>query len=202
MRARAFLAVLAVAASAHSQDAQPPDGKKCLTEDQYGKVVEAIKELDGIKKSEMTGEFSEPLVIVHDWDGRVYVNGGDGKPLYLKVKVGTVDRTLAVQLPTSVFYREKPPDPMFRLRIRAQAGVLLPDVWKKSADKASFLDAGIGWDFFHIGPVNLAVHTGVSSAGGLVGVDLTKNWGLAAGYSLVYRDFHSGALVGTFFSFN
>lgn len=201
MRLRAALAASIVASSVQAQET-PVTPQKCLTEDQYGKVVDALKELDSIKKSEMTGEFSEPIVIVHDWNGRVYVNGGDGKPLHLKVKVGTIDRTLAVQLPTSVFYREKPPDPMFRLRIRAQAGILLPDVWKKGADKTSFLDAGVGWDFFHLGPVNLAIHTGVSSAGAGLGVDLTKNWGLTAGYSLVYRDFHSGALVGTFFSFN
>ena len=200
MRLRAALAASFIVSSVQAQEITAP--QKCLTEDQYKKIVEAIKELDSIKKSEMIGEFSEPIVIVHDWNGRVYVNGGDGKPLHLKVKVGTVDRTLAVQLPASVFYREKPPDPMFRLRIRAQAGVILPDAWKKDADRASFLEAGIGWDFFHLGPFNTAIHTGVSSAGIGLGVDLTKNWGLTAGYSLVYRDFHPGALVGTFFSFN
>lgn len=195
------VATALISKAVNGQECVPPPGGKCLTLDQYEKIKEALRELDEIKKSEMKGDFLDEIIIIHDWDGRVYVNGGSLKPLRVKVTLGTIDRTLAVTLPTSVAYREKPPDPMFRLRIRAQGGILLPDIWK-GGERMSFLDGGIGWDFFHIGPVNLDIYTGFSSAGPGIGLDISKNFGVRAGYSLIYRDFHSGVMVGSYFSFN
>lgn len=199
------LGFLSTSGNVYGQECVPPTGGKCLNQDQWEKVKEALSELDSIKKSEMTGEFQDSIKIISDWDGRVYVNGGDGKsgsPIRLNVRVGSINRTLALQLPVSVYYREKPPDPMFRIRIRAQGGLILPDLWKNTGDRTSFLDAGIGWDFFHLGPVNTYIHTGISSLGGGIGLDLTKNFGIFGGYTLVYRDFHSGVMLGTYFSFN
>jgi len=106
---------------------------------------------------------------------------------------------MQIQLPIRVYYRPKPPDPMFRLRLRAQAGILLPMIWK---DAKGGWDAGLSFDFFHVGDVNVAAYTGVRSAGGGVGLDLTRNFGPYVGYSLVYDGFASGVLAGAFFSFN
>lgn len=200
-----FAVLLLTSRNAYAEECVPPSGGKCLNDSQWSQVKEALKELDSIKKSEVSGQFLDSIEIVHDWDGRVYVNGGDGKtgkPIRMRVTLGTIDRTLSVTLPTNVYYRERPPDPMFRFRIRAQVGILLPNVWSGNGEKSSFMDAGVGWDFFHLGPVNLDVSTGISAVGAGVGFDFTKNWGIRAGYALTYRDFRSSAILGTYFSFN
>jgi hypothetical protein len=200
----AFFVLLALFPSAASaQDCVPPSGGKCLSADQFGSVKSALEELDGIKKAEMTGEVLDPVVIVHDWDERVYVNGGDGKPIRMRVRVGTVDRTLAVKLPTTVYYREKPADPMFRLRFRAQVGVLPVELYRTATGtKQQFWDAGFGLDFFHVGLVNLSLNVGAASSGLGLGFDLTKNFGLTVGYAAVYDGLRSGAFAGAYFSFN
>jgi len=167
-------------------------------------VKKALEELDRIHKAPAVITTEDKVVIIQDWDGRVYTNGGATNPLRFKLRVGdTVDRDFAMTLPTQVYYRPRPPEPMFRLRIRAQAGILVPQmVQSVGGDKQRFWDAGIGWDFFHLGPVNAALYTGVNSAGGGLGFDLTKNFGTYAGYSLVYDGLKSSVLTGVYFSFN
>lgn len=190
-------------AYAEEQPCVPPSGGKCLTADQYEAVKKALRELDDVHDSPAVLKVEQPVVIVQDWQGRVYVNGGDQKPIPVKLKIGQhIDRDLAVTLETRVFYREKPPDPMFRLRIRAQAGLLIPQLVKAVDEKQNFFDAGVGLDFFHLGPVNVSANLGVFSSGGGLGLDLTKNFGVLAGYALAYDGWKSGALGGVYFSFN
>lgn len=196
-----FIITFSILSSVRAEECVPPPGGKCLTEEQLNKVKEALKELDSIKKSEMKVDISRPVVIIRDWDGRVYVNGGEKKPVEMRVTVGTIDRTLAVEYPTVIYYRTKPPDPMFRLRIRAQAGALMPDVWKKKEDR-SYVDGGVGFDFFHLGPLNLDLYAGILSLGPGLGLDITRNFGARVGYSLVYKDLHSAVFTGAYFSFN
>lgn len=182
----------------------PPPGGKCLSKEQFDEVKKALEELDRIHKSPAVLTTDDKVLIVQDWDGRVYTNGGSTNPIRFKLKVGdTVDRDVAMTLPTQVYYRPRPPDPMFRLRIRAQAGLLVPQmVQSVGGDKQRFWDAGIGWDFFHLGPANLSLYTGVNSAGGGIGFDLTRNFGTYVGYSLVYDGLKSSLLTGVYFSFN
>ncbi|HEY8097920.1 MAG TPA: hypothetical protein VIE65_17825, partial [Methylobacter sp.] len=139
-----------------------------------------------------------------DWDDRVYINGGSKKPIQATLKLGdTINRDMEMTLPIKVYYREKPPDPMFRLRIRAQAGILVPELIHTLQGKNDpFWDAGIGWDFFHLNAVNIAAYTGIRSVGAGIGLDLTKNFGPYLGYSLKYDGFQSSLLTGIYFSFN
>lgn len=206
MRTAAFLLALLLPATALADDPPcvPPPGGKCLTAEQFEKVKQALRELDDIHDSPATLELKEPVVIVQDWQNRVYVNGGDKRPLPVKLRIGQyVDRDLAVTLETRVFYREKPPDPMFRLRIRAQAGLLVPQlVTAVGGERQNFFDGGAGLDFFHLGPVNVSANLGVFSSGGGVGLDITKNFGVLAGYAFVYDGLKSSVLAGTYFSFN
>jgi len=182
----------------------PPAGGKCLTKDQLDKVEQALKELDAIHKAPAVITTPDTITIIHDWQNRVFVNGGGASPVRLKLKLGdTVDRDMAVTLPTQVYFRPQPPDPMFRLRIRAQAGILVPQLLQTATgNKQSFWDAGIGWDFFHYNAVNVAVYTGVRSVGGGIGLDLTRNFGPYVGYSLVYEGLQSSVQTGIYFSFN
>lgn len=187
-----------------TQECIPPPGGKCLTKEQFDGVKQALEELDKIHKSPAVVTTKDKIVVVSDWDGRVYVNGGTTAPLRMSVRVGdTVDRDVLMTLPAVVNYRPKPPDPMFRLRIRAQVGILVPElIMTATGDKNAqfFVDGGIGWDFFHLGPVNVAAYTGVRSLGGGLGLDLTRNFGPYVGYSMVYDGWRSSVHTGVYFS--
>ena len=199
-----LLALLLLSGTAHADECVPPDGGACVTKEELDQIKEALRELQSIHEAQAQITIQDPVVIIHDWDGRVYVNGGDKNPLKMKLKLGdTIDRDMAATLPTQVYYRPKPPDPMFRLRIRAQAGILTPQIVDAiSGNSSKWWDVGIGWDFFHIDNVNLSLYTGIQSAGGGIGFDLTKNFGPYVGYSLVYEGFKSGAFAGVYFAFN
>lgn len=181
------------------------EGGICLSKEEKEKVKEALKELDEIHSS--PAELSiEPIIIIRDWENRVYINGQEKKPLKLKLKIGsTIERDLEVELPVKLSYREAPPPPMFRLRIRAQVGFLstpLVNLLDDSADISRVLDGGVGWDWFGISEFNSAVYTGVRSSGLQVGYDLTKNFGLTGGFHLMYDGFKGTGALQLYFSFN
>lgn len=200
----ALCAALLAAAPARADDCVPPEGGKCLDKQQLDSVKKAVKELDEIHSSPAVVTVEDPVVIVHDWDGRVYVSGGATKPVRMKLRIGsTVERDLAVTVPVQVYYRDKPPDPMFRLRIRAQAHVLPFEAFREDElGRRRFWDAGVGWDFFHLGDFNVSAFTGVYSAGAGLGWDVTRNFGVYAGYSLLYDGFRSSLATGVYMSFN
>ena len=177
---------------------------KCLSPQQLTAVETALKELQDIHSSVMTVDQKDPIKIVEDWDGRVYVNGGSTKPIQMRVQVGQyVDRTLDVTLKTEVYYAPKPPDPMFRSRVRAELGILLPQLTQTvSSGDNKYFDYWLALDFFHIDWFNVSVNAGVQSMSSGVGVDITKNFGLTTGYALTYSGFKSNIFFAGYFSFN
>jgi len=204
-KGRIPMLVLAMSTPALAQDPPScPEPSKCITAAQKQKILEAIDELDDIHKNPASITLQEPIVIVRDWQDRVYINGGTNVPIKAKVKIGKhVDRDVAITLQPQLWYRPKPPDPMFRLRIRAQAGILVPQaIFTATGDKQPFWDSGLSWDFFHLGIVNLAAYTGIRSSGIGPGVDLTRNFGIYGGYAIVYDGWKSSALLSAYFSFN
>jgi len=197
---RIFLLAFLATSSAFAQE--PPPGGVCLTEDQKEKLRKVVEELENIKNSPAQIISKDPIIIVRDWENRVYINGGSTKPIKLKLKIGdTIDRDMEVTLPIQVYYREKPPDPMFRLRIRAQAGFLIPEIFKKNLTVPERMDFGIGFDFFHVNLVNLSIYAGARSFGIGPGVDITKNFGGFSNFSIRYDGFTFGNLTGIYFSF-
>ena len=122
----------------------------------------------------------------------------------MKLRLGkTIERDMAVILPTRVYYRPKPPDPMFRLRVRAQIGILIPELIKTfTGNVQSFWDGSLGLDFFHFKTANVAIYAGVRSVGIGPGIDLTKNFGITSGYAFVYDGFRSSIFLSSYFSFN
>ena len=176
----------------------------CLSKDDGVRISASLKELKEIKESKAEVEFTDTIIIIRDLDDRVYINGGSAKPVKLKLKLGpTIERDMEATLPVQISYREKPPDSMFRLRIRAQAGLLVPEMIESfSGGVKDFWDASIGFDFFHIKSVNLAISPGIRSIGVGPGFDITKNFGITAGYAFVYRGLDSSAFASAYFSFN
>lgn len=198
---------MALPASAQESEKPPcpPPYAVCLTEEEKKKVVEAVKELDELKSSPAELEFKEPIIIVRDWQGRTYVNGGDQRPIPVKLKIGgIVDRDLEMKLPVRVYEREEPEDPMFRARFRAQLGLMIPEVVRSAVDGDLnwFWDGGVSLDFFHYDMFNVSVYVGVQSLGGGLGLDITKNFGIYAGPHLSYQSLGLTAWVGPFFSLN
>lgn len=203
-----LLLVLLFPTSALAQDDTCPvakDGGVCLDKAQKEELKEAVTELKEIHESPALITV-EPIIIIRDWNNRVYVNGQSQKPLKLKLKIGsTIDRDLELQLPVQVHYREAPPPPMFRLRIRAQIGFLSTPLFQAADDSSRLrdsVDGGVGWDFFGLSNVNASLFTGVRSIGIQVGYDLTKNMGLAGGYSLIYDGFGGSGTLQIYFSLN
>jgi len=215
IRKLVFILVLFISLPAFAEDNQtpiaasqegcvPPDGGICLTKEQRDAIKQGILELDEIHNSQAIITTDDSITIIQDWNGRVYVNGGDKNPIRLKLKIGkTIERDLSMVLPTQVHYRPEPPDPMFRLRIRAQVGILIPQMIQTlDGDKTEpFIDGGIGWDLFHIKTVNLAVYTGVRSLGINIGLDLTKNFGIFTGPIMIYQSLQLSVITGMYFSF-
>jgi len=191
------------------QDACPvkKDGGVCLSKEQKEELKKAVQELKDIHETPVELEV-EPIIIIRDWEDRIYINGQDGKPLKGKIKIGeTIDRDIQSELEIQVHYRPEPPPPMFRLRIRAQAGFLstpLINVFDGSNTFYDAFDVGIGWDFFGIHKIhmNVAAYTGLRSVGAGVGFDITKNFGIYGGYSFIYQNFQSSGLLQIYFSFN
>jgi hypothetical protein len=185
-----LLIILLLSIPALAQEPAPctPCEGKCLTQAQIDKLKKALDELDDLHRSPAIVEFQEPIVVIRDWDGRVYVNGGSDKPIPMRIRIGkSIDRSMAVTVDSRIWYRPRPEPPIFWLKIKAQAGLLaLETVKTTSGDSQTFWDAGVSWDFMHFGSLNLAVFTGVRSAGIGPGIDLTKNFGAYVGYSFVY----------------
>ncbi len=187
-------------------------GGICLTKKQKEELRVAIEELDNIHQSKAEIEFSRPIVIVRDWEDRVYINGGEKKPIPMKLRIGEhVDRDLEAQLPVTVFYRDEPPDPWLRLRIRAQFGILVPEAIRsiRNADDEDdetgleeFWDFAFALDFFHYESLNLSIQVGARALGGGVGVDLTKNFGLHVAPVVAYDGWNPSLWLGPYFSFN
>lgn len=203
-----ILCLMLLPLRAFAQDEACPVAKSggvCLSKDQKEELKRAVTELKEIYDSPAIITV-EPIIIIRDWDSRIYVNGQSKKPIKLKLKIGSVvDRDMEMQLPIQVHFREAPPPPMFRLRIRAQIGLLstpLAQTFDDSSRLRSSLDGGIGWDFFGLSDVNLSLYTGVRSVGVQLGYDIMKNFGLAGGYSLIYDGFDSSGVLQIYFSMN
>lgn len=196
------LLIMLFANRARAQSCEEPS--KCYDEQTRQQIKEALQELDKIHNSKAELKLLDPVIIVRDWDGRIYVNGGDKKPLRMQLKISdTINRDVALTLSPKVYTREKPADPMLRLRLRAQIGVLARGTYERIASGGNWpVDGGLNLDFFHLGPVNLGVYAGVFSSGVQIGLDLTRNFGVFAGPTFVYQGLKADALMGCYFSFN
>ncbi len=184
----------------------PSDGV-CLNAEQKKKVTDAVLELKDIHDNPAVLEVKEPITIIQDWDGRTYINGGEKKPIRVKLRIGkSIDRDLDVTLDTKVYYRPKPPDPdsFFRLRVKAHMGFIVADAYQALTNKdgRKYTDLGAQWELFHIHAANFNIYTGIGSSGFGIGWDLTRNFGVSSNLVLKYDGFKLGGLIGCYFSFN
>lgn len=213
MKAALFLLVLLllVPATASARDQEWPECPEpyaaCISGEQRDRILKAIEELEEIHSSPAMLELEEPIVVIRDWQDRVYVNGNGDKPLRLRLTIGsTVDRELEMEVPVRVHYREAPPEPWFafRARVRAHAGVMVPEAVRsvKDGEVDPFWYAGVDLDFLKLGDFNVWSHVGSAGPGLGVGVDITKNFGTNVGMAVKWDGWSPTVLTGVYFSFN
>ncbi len=171
-----------------------------VSDTDYSEIIKALEELDSIHSSKATVEINDPIIIMQDYDGNVYINGGDKLPIKGNLRIGnTINRDFLVKIKTKLYKRESRPDPWFQIKLRAHGGIILPQIVDYNV--MSSVDYGIGVEFFHIDKFNLALHAGVYSTGAFVGYDITRNFGFMSGYSLSYSNLRSGLFIGSYFRF-
>jgi hypothetical protein len=126
----------------------------------------------------------DPVVIVVDKQGRVYGSGSSPKPYKLSMKWCNYEIQAEGQV-TIVAAQRVEPDWGFRFRPKASFG-FLPVTALKEKNVVDGLDGGVLLEPFYFHWLNVNGYVGVRSAGGGLGVDITKNMGGYLGYSITW----------------
>jgi hypothetical protein len=174
-------------------------GATCVPAEDVKVFVQLLK--DQKCRSENPPTFAlDPVVIVVDKDGRVYGSGNDPKPYKMHVDWCNyhIDANANVKLQVA---REVPPTWGFRFRLKAAVGYLPVEALEEK-DAGRGLDAGLMFEpFYFFRYFNLNAYVGVRSFGGGLGFDVTKNFGLYAGYALAWGTWRSNPEAALYFSF-
>jgi hypothetical protein len=139
----------------------------------------------------------DPVVIITDKDGRVFTNGGQPRPYTIRMHWCGYDVTGTGQVDV-VAARIPEPSWGWRFRVKAALGVLLADLVSHGTNG---LDGGLLLEPFFFRWTNVNGYVGVRSVGGGFGFDLTRNFGLYAGYATTWNDWQHNPHVSAYFSF-
>ncbi len=124
----------------------------------------------------------DSVTVMQDVDGRIFYSGADPKHPY-KLTMSWCHYKIEAQGKVQIVAAMKEPETWgFRFRPKAYLG-LLPTKYFEGESFSSGVDAGLLVDFFYVHSLNLNVAAGFRSTGIGVGVDLTSNAGVYAGYA-------------------
>jgi len=139
------------------------------------------------------------LVITVDDDGRVFNSGTGLQPYTLHVDwcQYTINATSQIRLQVA---QQEESRWGFRFRLKATFGALVAEA-VHADELQDVLDGGLLLEAFYIRWANLNVYVGVRSVGVGLGADVTKNFGIYAGYSLLWANWRSSPMVATSFAF-
>jgi len=142
----------------------------------------------------------DPVTVIVDDQGRVYHSGANPRPYKLRMRWCHLEVDAEGKVNVVAAKRE-PPWWGFRLRLKAHLGYhpLAPLYGGHEPERG--LDAGLMLDFFYVSYVNVNATAGVRGVGLGAGVDLTRNFGLYAGYSVNYAEPLHGFYLSTYFAF-
>jgi len=179
-----------------------PAGSTCVPPEDMEVFVKILKEKKCLQETKPTFKL-DPINIVVDQDGRVYYTGADPKPYTLKMSwcnyeaegTGKVDLVVA---------KKEPPTWGFRFRPKFAGSFLFVDGFEKYNDKydpSRAVDVGILWEFLYWHSFNLNVATGFRSAGAGLGMDITRNFGIYAGYAFSWWTLKHNPQMGLYFAF-
>lgn len=173
-------------------------GSTCVPPEDLKVFVEALKEKQCLKTTQPALTL-DPLTIVVDKQGRIYGSGSNPKPY--KVHLAWCNYTLDAEGETKIIAAEATPQTYgFRFRPKAALGVLGTELVLDS--KASnAIDGGLLLEPFFFQWVNINAYVGFRSVGAGLGFDITKNFGLYAGYAITWGGWRSNPLASLYFSF-
>jgi hypothetical protein len=194
----ALLAILTLTTSVRAQECA--QGSTCVPKKDMDTFVELLKEKKCLQTEKPTFTL-DPITVVTDEKGRVFYTGNDpAHPYKLKMSwcsfeaegTGKVDVVAAMQVPSTWGFRFRP---------KAYLGYLplQPVVYSKTANEG--IDAGLMLDFFHVQYGNLNAAVGIRSFGLGLGVDVTGNFGLYAGYAMSWKDWNHNLNTAFWFAF-
>jgi hypothetical protein len=138
------------------------------------------------------------LVIVVDRQGRVYYSGNDPQPYKLHIDWCNYQIDVEAKIQLQVAQRVEPTWG-FRFRPKAAFGLLAVEAYEDGWSKG--LDGGLLLEPFYVKWVNVNAYVGVRSAGGAVGLDITKNFGVALGYATSWGKWRSNPFTSVYFAF-
>ena len=201
VRAAILLIALLWVSPAVALDPVPgcPEGYTCLLNETFEKVKLALTKLKKIEESQPTFK-TDPIYIVTDRQDRIYSSGGDPEPAKGEMTWGdfVVHFKWSPKLTVSQVVED---DWGFRPRFKAMLWVNVFDF--NSDEPEKFIDVGVAFEFLYVQLANLQLYVGTKSFGAAIGFDFTKNFGLVAGLSFLYRNITSPTpMAGLFFSFN
>jgi hypothetical protein len=175
-----------------------PAGSTCVPPEDMQTFVQLLR--DQKCRSEQVPVLKmDPVTIIVDRQGRVYYSGSE--PLPYKVHVDWCNYHVEAVGKVSVQVAQRvEPTWGWRFRMKAAFAYLpLEAVLEKDATQG--LDGGVLLEPFFLQSFNVNAYVGVRSVGAGVGLDLTKNFGLYAGYALALGSWRSNPHFGVSFSF-
>lgn len=175
---------LTFAPTATAQSAPPPsEDKVCLIREDFQRFLDIAIERQCLERKPPSFEV-DSITVLTDTDGRVFYTGADpSKPYQVRMRWCHYDVTAEGKV-TLVAAMQTPPTSGVRFRPKAYLGYLPLKLSKGKLNDG--VDAGLLIDWLFIHEFNLNVSAGFRSLGVGVGVDLTQNFGVYAGYALGY----------------
>lgn len=140
----------------------------------------------------------DPIQITQDKDGRMFVNGTGDHPY----RVGMTWCGYEIEASANVrMVVARTPEPTwgFRYRVKVAPGYLPLEALSRE-DGYAGMDLGLMLEPFFYHSFNLNGYVGVRSVGVNVGLDMTRNMGLHAGYALAFGSLTGGPHVALSFS--
>jgi hypothetical protein len=142
---------------------------------------------------------ADSVTIVVDKDGRVYGSGDDPKPYKLHIDWCNYQIDVKSQIKLVVAQKTEPTYG-FRFRMKAALGYLPVEAFSEK-DAGRGVDGGMLFEPAFWQWANINAYVGVRSVGAGLGFDLTRNFGLYAGYAMAWGTWRSNPHAALYFSF-
>lgn len=196
-----FFASLALLGSGEALGGEPtptcPEGSVCVPPDDMRVFVELLREKKCLQETKPNLRI-DPITVVEDKEGRMFVSGGNPFPYTVHLDwcsygveaVGRLNVVVARSVPETYGVR-------FRLKA---APSYLPLEALTRGDGYDGLDFGVLLEPVYFQSSNLNVYVGVRSLGAGVGLDLTRNLGVYAGYAATLGSWRPNPNVGLSFA--
>jgi hypothetical protein len=141
----------------------------------------------------------DSITIVLDRAGRVFSSGTSTSPLTMELRWCnyTFAMTTTLQVVTA---HHVEPDWGFEPRLKAAGGVLVGELLR-GAKAQDTVDAGLLLEPIRFKAVNANVYLGLRSFGLGIGVDLTRNFGVAGLFAYTWGTWRGNPLVVAYFGF-